>query len=124
MTGPSLASPSPRFLGLSDQLIFDWTDELTVLLLLLLLFLPVLRYLVTGWATRRSEIVGALSEVGVRLYFTQFYPAVHLPTANLTHFFARHYEQRYGRKLYVAPLTLLFAVATFLLVQCACRNFS
>src|SRR5262249_1829820 len=90
-------------------------EALWLSLLLAVLLIPPVLYLWTGWTVRRSEIVGALSENGVRLYFTQFYPTVKLPATDLPGFFERHYDQRYGRHNFVAPLILFTIVSTLLL---------
>ena len=96
-------------------------EALWLVLLLALLLIPPLRYLWTGWAIRRSEIVGALSEHGVRLYFTTFYPMVKLPENNLVAFFAQHYDSRYGRRHYAIPFVLL-AVTALVLIYLALRT--
>ncbi|HEV8142159.1 MAG TPA: hypothetical protein VGQ77_04830 [Methylomirabilota bacterium] len=90
-------------------------EALWLVLLVALLLIPPLRHLWTGWVIRRSEIVGALSENGVRLYFTQFYPMVQLPDANLTAFFEQHYDRRYGRRHYALPFIFLAITASLLL---------
>ena len=93
-------------------------EALIVLLLLALLLVPILTYLTAGWRARRSEIVDALSEEAVRLYFRQFFPTVAVPPDGVTAFFARHYNERYGRRYYVVPFVILSLLAVTVLVGC------
>jgi hypothetical protein len=80
-----------------------------------LLLMPIGMYLRTTWKVRRSEIVGALSENGIRLYFKQFYPDYTVATKDLTKAFNDHYALRYGKLHYVPPTILLAATGILLL---------
>lgn len=96
--------------------LFRYADNISVVLLLALLLVPVIIYLFTGWSVRRSEIVGAMSAKGAILYFRQFYPAL-TPAKDVLKAFHKHYLRRYGRRHYVIPLVLLSFVALFLLLM-------
>ena len=95
--------------------LFQYAWCLAVAALLALLLVPPIIYLFTGWAVRRSEIVGAMSARGAELYFRQFYPAL-TPGKDVLKAFGKHYLRRYGRRHYVLPLLLLGSVASFLLL--------
>lgn len=101
------------FLCLHRNEIIKVSAEMSVLVLLILLLAPVLRYLWTGWEVRRSEIVGTMSDQGIRLYFNQFYPAIIVPADDVRQFFDEHYARRYGRRHYIVPFALLAIVAGF-----------
>jgi hypothetical protein len=86
-------------------------EALLTVLVLALLLVPPLVYLGPGWRARRSEIVDALSDDAVRLYFRQFFPTIDVPADDVTAFFEAHYDERYGRRHYVLPFVILTALA-------------
>ena len=90
-------------------------EALLTVLVLALLLVPPLVYLGPGWRARRSEIVDALSDDAVRLYFRQFFPTIDVPADGVTAFFEAHYNARYGRRHYVLPFMILAVLAGLLI---------
>jgi hypothetical protein len=104
--------------------ISTYAEWVAISLVVALLIVPPLVHLWTGWALRRSEIVGQLSGRGIRLYFSQFHPAIRLrPDQPLWRTFQLYYGQSYGRRHYVYPLLLLALIGTFLLSLTIHRGF-
>lgn len=73
--------------------------------------LPVAHFLVFGWPARKQQIVSRLSDESIVHYKHTFAPnSAYTDNAG----FSREYDLRYGRRLYVGPVTLFFAAMYFL----------
>ena len=87
-----------------------------------LLFAPIIHYLRYGWAPKRTEILDNFTGEGIKKYFSLFFPARdsaeqnHNSTEeNLKTDFTSFYDRRFGRKHFIIPGILLFAVSGFLI---------
>lgn len=81
-----------------------------------LLFAPVAHYLLGGWASKRKEILDNFTDKGIEEYFSLFFPARPKTIKdNLRVDFMNFYDRRFGRKNFIIPGLLLFAVSGFLL---------
>lgn len=80
----------------------------------LMVVLPAVVYLFTGWVARRERIITTLNARALKLYYAQYFPSVDISGDSddaLCRRFAKHYGRRYGRRRFVIPLALLAAVA-------------
>lgn len=73
--------------------------------------IPVLHFLAFGWETRRQQIVSRFSDASI-----ENYKAVCCPKSEFTTWeeFARDYDLRYGRHLFLFPVMLFIAAVIFL----------
>lgn len=100
--------------GLSNLLI--WRNVLSVVMvvvLVLLLALPILRYLFAGWIAKRDELMSYFNDVLVVEYFKQFLPTEGLDGAAARQEFEKIYDSRLGRRLYLVPTVLIVIVVVF-----------
>ena len=91
--------------------VFATTIAAACVVVWLTVMAPIGVFLLTSWKWRREDMVTTLSVKALQLYYAQFYPSLPLP-ANLTDFFRRDFNRRYGRGLYVPPLLLLGVAST------------
>jgi hypothetical protein len=82
-----------------------------VVLATLVLALPILRYLRTGWEAKRADIVDALSAESRLRYFEMFDRNKKLTLEQAHAKLNDFYAQWYGRPLYVPTVLMLFAVS-------------
>ena len=80
-----------------------------------LLFAPIVHYLRYGWAPKRREILDNFTDEGIERYFLLFFPARYSAEENLKTDFTSFYDRRFGRKHFIIPGILLFAVSGFLI---------
>jgi hypothetical protein len=79
-------------------------------LLFLLLFIPVMMFLVYGWHNRKREIMCLFTESAIRKYFQAFFPAEELGPDGVHAAFERSFYRRFGRRTYAFPAALLFGI--------------
>jgi hypothetical protein len=80
-----------------------------------LLFAPVVHFLLYGWDRKRTEILDSFMDDGIREYFYQFLPARLSTKRDLRVDFTNFYDRRFGRRHFIIPGVLLFAVSGFLI---------
>lgn len=86
--------------------VFELAIFAACLIVWLTVMAPIGVFLMTSWKWRREDIVTAMSVKALKLYYSQFYPSLPLPP-DLTEFFRRDFNRRYGKFLYLPPLLLL-----------------
>ncbi len=111
---PSDPSPSP-----SEKIDCVFVQKCLVCAALILvslagLLLPFARFLITGWAAKRKDIMDGLNEAARTAYFEMFAPA-DLPNGppqpgSVKAAFERLYTKWYGRRFFTAPGVLLVFV--------------
>jgi hypothetical protein len=77
----------------------------------LLIMLPTIVFLFSWWKWRRDDMTAMMSPKVLRLYYAQFFPSLSIADKDLTAYFSRDFTSRYGRRLYIVPLTLLGLIA-------------
>jgi hypothetical protein len=82
-----------------------------VIVALLVLFMPVIRYLVRGWHAKRADIMDGLNKDS-RLKYFQMFCRTAMPMTPDEAFVSmeRMYTRSYGRRLFIAPCVLLVIV--------------
>jgi hypothetical protein len=75
----------------------------------LLVCVPPLRYLFTGWKIRRDKLFSYLNEEALRVYYTQF-PYQVAADDNVKRRFKRQFHYLYGRRHFVIPVGFLFFI--------------
>jgi hypothetical protein len=89
-----------------------------VLLLLAFLFLPVLLYLINGWAARRDNIFYYFGASAFKLYLTTFFQGEPItPHKDHRAAFEYKYYKRFGRRHYLIPMLFLLIFALLLLIM-------
>jgi len=88
-------------------------------LALVVLFTPIVVFLVRGWRSRREELLGYFTDEAIRLYFERFYSAALPEKSTEAAAFARHHDAHFGRHHFVLPLLVLAGVASIALAWCA-----
>ena len=87
------------------------------IVLLGVLFVPVTLYMTNGWVARRDKVLNYMSDECFKTYFKTFFPVnfakIH---EDYKKAFEEHYYARFGRRHYLGPVILLFAVISFLLL--------
>ena len=78
----------------------------------LLMTLPVLLHLFTGWRIRRDKLLAYLSDDALEVYYSQF-PWKAATEPDLTKTFRRQFHYLYGRRHFVLPLALFVGVTIF-----------
>ena len=94
--------------------IFLW---IFLVFLILLLVAPTIRYLCSGWRYRRDTILDEFDDEAKTAYFEAFHPSSPLlegetPSSR----FEKYYHERFGRRHFILPLTLLFLITSWLLL--------
>ncbi|HTV85025.1 MAG TPA: hypothetical protein VME63_06455 [Dyella sp.] len=93
-----------------------------VLLATIVLAMPALRYICTGWEARRADIMDALSPKSRLCYFDMFDRNQNLDENQAHAELDRFYIRWYGRRLYLIPVALLLAttlIVTYLVISSA-----
>jgi len=91
------------------------------ILLSSLLIAPILTFLMVSWEHRRREILCGVSskdDAALRQYFAEFQPDFAADEPNLKRRFNSYYNALFGRKHFIVPLVLLFAVVSGLFYLC------
>src|SRR5437016_2069692 len=88
------------------------------ILLVLLLFAPLVFFLLFGWPTRKRDIFALLSEEAVALYYAAFFPTEVADSRKEMARFEEEFYHRYGRRFYVLPCLVLLVVSGFLSYLC------
>ncbi len=89
-------------------------------LLLLLLFAPVVIFLLDGWTVRQREILGAFPEGPARCYLRTFFAAARKQGEPARTAFEENYRRRFGRQHFAFPglcLLGISAAAIFLAIR-------
>jgi hypothetical protein len=82
------------------------------LILLLLLVLPILRYLRAGWAIKREDIMNGFDIGAQKAYLTKFLKeSDSLGDKKVEERFEFLYLDRYGRQYFIAPIFALLVIA-------------
>lgn len=98
------------------NMIVTYGEYFVAVIALVLLFAPVFCYLRSGWALKCKEILDNFTDKGIEKYFSLFFPARDKTIKeNLKVDFSDFYDRRFGRKHFIIPGLLLFAVSGFLL---------
>src|SRR5947208_4302823 len=80
----------------------------------LLMCIPVLRFLVTGWQIRRDKLLSYLNEEALKTYYSQFpyrVPNKRTQTVNAD-LFRQQFHYLYGRSHFVIPLAMLILICS------------
>ncbi len=79
----------------------------------IIVWLPAVVHLSVGWRKGSHGLFELLGPNEVVLYYKQFLPTHELPETNAKKCkeFEAHFAQRYGRRLYILPLSVLIAVS-------------
>jgi hypothetical protein len=72
----------------------------------LLLCIPVLRYLVSGWQIRRDKLLSYLNQSALKVYYEQF-PYRVGDDGDLAKAFRKQFNYLYGRRHFAIPITVL-----------------
>jgi hypothetical protein len=99
--------------------------SLVIIVGVLALMLPLLRYVVVGWQIKRRDIMDGFNEAAKRTYFQMFVPSESVATvADATKEFERIYRKWYGRQFFFLPGVLLFVVTVMVVSMIAFSGFS
>src|SRR6266487_2772133 len=71
-----------------------------------LILLPIILFMVTGWSIRRDKLLSQLDEGALEVYYKQF-PWTNSSQTDLTKRFKEQFGYLYGRRHYIAPTALL-----------------
>lgn len=104
---------------------WEYVSYLLVFIAWLVVWLPVIIFLIRAWRARRDMLFDYFDDQSLRLYYAEFFPAedlTNLNPAGLTANFKRRFNAFYGRQYYFPPILLLailaamglWAVAVFL----------
>jgi len=80
----------------------------------LLVMLPVLLFMVTGWVVRRDKLISYMEVDALQVYYDQF-PWTSSQQADLKKRFEEQFHYLYGRRHFIVPVALLFVVTTGIL---------
>src|SRR5260370_2521065 len=71
---------------------------------------PILRYVRAGWVTKRDDIMNSIDDSAKQIYLEKFekYHAINIGDAKSK--FDLIYHSRFGRRYFIVPLLLLFAL--------------
>lgn len=75
----------------------------------LLLCIPALRYLTTGWPIRRDKLLSYMNPEALKVYYGQFPYRVDAES-DVTKAFRRQFHYLYGRRHFVIPMLLLIVI--------------
>jgi hypothetical protein len=76
-----------------------------------LLFYPLVGFLLHGWSRREQEIANILTNEAKQLYFSIFHQSIRVESSDAAYMeFKKFYYQWYGRRHFLFPMILLFAV--------------
>lgn len=99
--------------------------SLTIIVGVLALMLPLLRYVLIGWHIKRRDITDGFNEAARKTYFRMFVPSESVATADdATKEFDRIYRKWYGRQFFLVPGMLLFVVTVMVVSMIAFSGFS
>ena len=78
-----------------------------------LLLAPSIHFLLSGWPSRRGQLLGLFTPKAINSYYRLFFPAEKAQDnkATLELHFWRKFNERYGRRHYLCPLIVLGLVA-------------
>lgn len=85
--------------------------EVLAVVALLLVFAPVVHFLITGWATRRKEILAGFTKDGIERYFCLFFPAEPTVKNDPPAALRRFYDEQFGRQHFILAAAVLLAVS-------------
>ena len=91
------------------------------ILLLFLSIAPIMTFLMIGWKHRCREVLSGVSskdDAALRQYFTEFQPNFAADEPDLRRRFGLYYNALFGRKHFIVPLVLLFAIVGALFILC------
>jgi hypothetical protein len=96
---------------------------LSFALLTALLFIPIVSFLRSGAARRRSAIINTFPESAIQLYFDMFAPGAVLGEGTRADL-EQLYDSRYGRRHYIVPIIILLGVAGILVFWATTTAYS
>jgi len=92
-------------------------------LLLALTILPPLSFVLVGWRIRKNSILHGFDSTSARLYLELFHPSADHSIDDPNQELLRLYGAHFGRRKFIFPLLLLFALTATLLYGCLISIF-
>jgi hypothetical protein len=116
---PARRRPAPRHILQQDLIMSNLHNTILISTAIVasLPVVPIAHYLRFGWAARKRQIVDRLPEASIAHYKDTFCPMGDFEDSAG---FAREYDLRYGRRLFVFPVTLFCVAIYFLTYLSAC----